>query len=377
MQTTSLQIPSELLPRDGRFGSGPSKIRKEQADRVAQQWQSLMGTSHRQAPVKNLVHGIREKLTTLFETPVGYDVVLGLGGATQFWDAAACSLVRHKAQHLVFGEFTAKFASATARAPFLQDPSVRAADPGSVAAPLAEPGIDVYAWAHNETSTGAMTTVERVSQADDDALVLIDATSAAAGLPVDIDQCDVYYFSPQKGLASEGGLWFSLMSPAALERIAELTATDRWIPDSLNLQLCVDNSRKDQTLNTPALATLILMDAQLDWILAGGGLSFATERTAQSAAHLYEWADRTSYVTPFVHDPAHRSQVVGTIDFDDRIDAKAVARTLRANGVVDTDPYRKLGRNQLRIGMFPAVDPADVEALTHCIDWVVEHLPQP
>lgn len=373
--TPALSIPTDLLPADGRFGSGPSKVRREQADRLAAEWQSLLGTSHRQAPVKSLVHAVRDGLRDLFSLPDGYDVVLGLGGSTQFWDAAACSMVRDRSQHLVFGEFTSKFAKVVQRAPFLQKPDVRSTEPGTVASPAAVPGVDVYAWAHNETSTGAMAPVERVEGADPDALILIDATSAAGGLPVDVRDCDVYYFAPQKSFGSDGGLWFAVMSPAAQARIGEVTATDRWIPDSLNLQLCLDNSRLDQTINTPALATLVMLDEQLRWMLSGGGLPFVTGRTADSASRLYGWAERTSYVTPFVSDPVHRSQVVGTIDFDDHIDAKAVATALRANGIVDTEPYRKLGRNQLRIGMFPSVEPDDVEALTRCIDWVVERLP--
>ena len=370
----ALTVPAHLRPADGRFGSGPSKIRPAQLAHLNAHAERVLGTSHRQPPVKAVVRDLREGLADLFAVPEGYEVVLGLGGSSQFWDAAACCLVTRRAQHLVFGEFTAKFASVTTRAPFLQDPSVRAAEPGDVAQPRAEAGIDAYAWAHNETSTGAMTQVTRVAGADDGALVLVDATSAAGGLPVDPAQADVYYFAPQKAFASDGGLWFALLSPAALERIARLTGGDRWIPDSLNLQLCVDNSRLDQTINTPALATLLLMQDQVRWMREGGGLAFTTGRTADSARRLYGWADASAYATPFVTDPAHRSQVVGTIDLDPSVDAPTVARVLRANGIVDTEPYRKLGRNQLRIAMFPAIDPDDVSALTACVDWVVERL---
>jgi phosphoserine aminotransferase len=333
-----------------------------------------MGTSHRQKPVKSLVGRVRSGLAELFSLPAGYQVVLGNGGSTAFWDAAAFGLVRDRAMHLAFGEFSAKFAESTRGAPFLADPVVISAEPGSAPAPQADPSCDVLAWAHNETSTGVSVPVVRPDSATDGQLVVIDATSGAAGLPLDPTQVDAYYFAPQKGFASDGGLWIALLSPAALQRIAELDVSDRWIPPFLSLAPAVDNSLKEQTYNTPAVATLFLMAEQIDWMLGLGGLDACVARTADSAARLYGWAEKSAYATPFVADPAHRSQVVGTIDLDAAVDAAAVAKTLRANGIVDTEPYRKLGRNQLRIGMFPAVDPADVQALTACVDWVVERL---
>jgi phosphoserine aminotransferase len=369
---TTLTIPEELKPVDGRFGCGPSKIRPEQLARLATEDAHLLGTSHRQKPVKELVGRVRAGLTDLFSLPDGYTVMLGNGGTTAFWDAAAAGLIRERSLHLSFGEFSNKFASVAAGAPFLQDPVVVKADPGDAPAPTYEAGVDVVAWAHNETSTGVMVPVTRPAGSDE-ALVLIDATSGAGGLPVDASQADVYYFAPQKCFAADGGLWLALLSPAAQERIAEVgTRTDRWIPESLSLTTALDNSRKDQTYNTPALATLILLNAQIEWMNTGGGLDFAVGRSSQSSTTLYEWAEASPFATPFVADPAKRSLVVGTIDFDDKIDAAAIAATLRANGIVDTEPYRKLGRNQLRIGMFPAIDPSDVAQLTRCIDYVVE-----
>ncbi len=366
-------VPDDLLPSDGRFGSGPSKVRAAQADAVAAAGATLLGTSHRQAPVKALVGEVQEGLRTLFALPDGYEVVLGNGGATAFWDVAAFSLIRDRAQHLVFGEFTSKFAAAVRKAPFLGEPTIRSAEPGRVASAVAEDGIDTYAWAHNETSTGAMAPVERVAGAPD-ALMLVDATSGAGGLAVDITQADVYYFSPQKCFGSDGGLWFAVMSPAALERVEQIRATGRWIPDSLDLSTCVTNSRKHQTYNTPAIATLVMMAEQLRWLGEHGGLSWAAERTADSSGRLYAWARASDYAQPFVADPAQRSQVVGTIDLDESVDAGAVAGALRRAGVVDTESYRKLGRNQLRIGMFPSVEPDDISALTRCIDHVVARL---
>lgn len=371
---TDLQIPADLLPADGRFGCGPSKVRPEQLTALAGAGAALLGTSHRQKPVKSLVGRVRAGLTELFSLPEGYQVVLGNGGSTAFWDAAAFGLVRERALHLTYGEFSAKFAESTRGAPFLADPVVVKADPGTAPAPQSDPSCDVLAWAHNETSTGVSVPVVRPAEAGEGQLVLIDATSGAGGLPVDISQADAYYFAPQKGFASDGGLWIALMSPAALDRVAELAGGDRWIPPFLSLATAVDNSAKDQTYNTPSVATLFLMAEQVDWMLGLGGLEGCVRRTAESSDHLYAWAESSSHATPFVTDPAHRSQVVGTIDFDDSVDAAKVAATLRANGVIDTEPYRKLGRNQLRIGMFPAVDPADVQALTACIDWVVERL---
>ncbi|REF30196.1 phosphoserine transaminase [Calidifontibacter indicus] len=365
-----IQIPTDLLPADGRFGSGPSKVRPEQLDSLVAQGRSVMGTSHRQAPVLNLVASVQERMAQLYSLPDGYEVVLGLGGSTGFWDVAACSLVRARSQHAVFGEFSSKFAAVATAAPFLTDPEVRLAEPGAVADLAASDGIDLYATAHNETSTGAMVPIRRVDSFD--ALTVVDGTSAAGGTELDVAQTDVYYFAPQKSFASDGGLWIALMSPAALERAAEVTVrTDRWVPETLNLQTAITNSRKHQTLNTPALATLVLLDEQLGWMLELGGLAACAARTADSSTRLYSWAEGTDFATPFIADPAHRSQVVGTIDFDDSVDAAALAATLRANGIVDTEPYRKLGRNQLRIGMYPAVDPDDVTALTRCIDHVV------
>lgn len=369
----ALTIPADLLPADGRFGCGPSKVRPAQVEALAAIGTTVLGTSHRQAPVKNLVGAVRSGLRDLFSLPDGYEVVLGNGGATAFWDIAAFGLVRDRAQHCAFGEFSSKFASVTKAAPFLGEPTVVKADPGTLASPVAEAGIDVYAWAHNETSTGVMAPVHRVEGADDDALVLIDATSGAGGLPVDVTQTDVYYFAPQKCFASDGGLWVGLFSPAALARVEEITASGRWVPDFFSLPTAIDNSVKDQTYNTPAVATLAMFASQLEWLNGNGGLTWAVERTADSSNRIYDWAERTSFATPFVADPAHRSQVVATIDFDDSIDAAAVARTLRSNGIVDTEPYRKLGRNQLRIATFPAIEPDDVSALLSCIDYVVEH----
>ncbi|CAN5623815.1 phosphoserine transaminase [soil metagenome] len=374
MTDAQLTIPSDLLPSDGRFGSGPSKVRPEALAALAATGSGLLGTSHRQAPVKDTVRRVREGLAYLFNLPDGYQVVLGNGGATAFWDIATLGLIRATSQHLSFGEFSAKFARAAAEAPFLNDPTVLTAAPGARPAAVAEDGVDAYAWAHNETSTGVMTDVRRIDGADDDALVLIDATSGAGGLPVDLSAVDAYYFAPQKSFAADGGLWIALLSPAALERAAQLASSDRWVPAFLDLPTAIDNSAKDQTYNTPSIATLFLMAEQLDWLNGNGGLSWAVERTTDSSDRLYRWADKTSYAQPFVTDPDARSLVVGTVDFDDSVDAAAVATVLRANGVVDVEPYRKLGRNQLRVAMFPAVEPGDVEALTECIEHVVEHL---
>jgi len=378
MTQTLVKIPDELKPADGRFGSGPSRVRPEQLEHLAGAGAELMGTSHRQAPVKQLVGRVRAGLKDLFSLPEGYEVVLGNGGTTAFWDAAACGLVRERALHLTYGEFSAKFAAGTRSAPFLHDPIVISAEPGDAPEPVADPDADVIAWAHNETSTGVMVPVTRPAGSGG-ALVLIDATSGAAGLPVDVALADAYYFAPQKGFASDGGLWLALLSPAALERVAELaeqrpsaTGAPRWIPDFLSLQIALENSVKDQTYNTPAIATLFLLADQIDWMLDRGGLDGMVARTTESSRHLYGWAHAGSHTTPFVSDPAKRSLVVGTIDFDDAVDAAAVAATLRANGIVDVEPYRKLGRNQLRIAMFPATDPSDVQALTACIDFVLE-----
>ncbi len=372
--STDLHIPADLKPVDGRFGSGPSKVRPEQLEALGRAGAALMGTSHRQPPVRSLVGRVRSGLADLFALPAGYQVVLGNGGTTAFWDAAAFGLIRERSLHLTFGEFSAKFAETARGAPFLADPVIVSAAPGTAPEPTSDPSCDVLAWAHNETSTGVTVPVVRPAGSTAGQLVTIDATSGAGGLPVDIAEADAYYFAPQKCFAADGGLWIALLSPAALDRVAELAAGDRWIPPFLSLSTAVDNSAKDQTYNTPAVATLFLMAEQIDWMSSLGGLDACVARTADSSGRLYEWAEKTGYTTPFVADPAHRSQVVGTIDFDDAVDAAAVATVLRANGIVDTEPYRKLGRNQLRIGMFPAVDPDDVSALTACIDWVVERL---
>jgi phosphoserine aminotransferase len=374
----SITVPASLLPADGRFGSGPSKVRPEQVDRLREVATTLLGTSHRQAPVREVVARVRRGLADLLGAPAGYEVVLGNGGSTAFWDVAAFGLVERRAQHLVFGEFSAKFAAATTAAPFLAEPSVVRAQPGSRSQAAAEDGVDCYCWPQNETSTGVMAPVRRVpgvaAGGPDDPLVLVDATSAAVGLPVDLAECDAYYLAPQKGLASDGGLWVAVLSPAAVERAERIAAGGRWMPASLSLTTAVTASRLDQTYNTPALATLVLMLDQIEHVLARGGLAWATARSAASAAHLYGWADAASYATPFVTDPAHRSLVVGTVDLSDDVDAPTVSAVLRANGIVDTEPYRGLGRNQLRIAMFPAIDPADVQALTACVDHVVAAL---
>ncbi|OMB97254.1 phosphoserine aminotransferase [Mycobacterium sp. NS-7484] len=365
-----LIIPAELKPRDGRFGCGPSKVRPEQLTALAAAG-DLFGTSHRQAPIKNLVGRVRDGLRQLFSVPDGYEVILGNGGSTAFWDAAAFGLIDKKSLHLTYGEFSSKFASCVAKNPFIGDPIVVKTDPGTAPEPQSDPSVDAVAWAHNETSTGVSVPVTRPAG---DALVLIDATSAAGGLPVTITDADAYYFAPQKNFAGDGGLWLAIMSPAALARIEAIAATDRWVPDFLSLPIAVENSLKNQTYNTPAIATLILLAEQLDWLNGNGGLDWAVKRTADSSQRLYSWAEASSFATPFVTDPALRSQVVGTIDFSESVDAAAVAKVLRSNGIVDTEPYRKLGRNQLRIGMFPAVDPDDVSALTSCVDWVVQNL---
>jgi phosphoserine aminotransferase len=366
----TLEIPQGLRPADGRFGCGPSKVRPEALAGLASEGSAVMGTSHRQPPVKALVGRVRDGLAELLSLPDGYEVVLGNGGTTALWDGLAAGMIRERSLHLTYGEFSSKFAKVAAGAPFLAEPVIVSAEPGDAPAPTSDPSADVVAWAHNETSTGVMVPVTRPAG---DALVLIDATSGAGGLPLDAAAADVYYFAPQKSFAADGGLWLAALSPAAIERVAEVAGQERWIPESLSLQTALDNSRKDQTYNTPAVATLWLLASQIDWMLEGGGLDeFCVTRTRESSDHLYAWAQETGYATPFVADPAKRSLVVGTIDFDDSVDAAAVAAALRANGIVDTEPYRKLGRNQLRIGMFPAVDPDDVRALTACIDFVVE-----
>ncbi|MGN6371428.1 MAG: aminotransferase class V-fold PLP-dependent enzyme [Solirubrobacteraceae bacterium] len=393
-QHTQLVIPNQIKPSDGRFGCGPSKVRTDALQRLASEGAALMGTSHRQKPVRSLVGEIRSGLAELFSLPDGYEVVLGNGGATAFWEAASFGLVERRALHLSYGEFSQKFATVTSEAPFLGDPAIVKADPGDAPGPEAieagiaaaggaigdgasfdgeQDGIDAIAWAHNETSTGVMVPVARPASSGQ-ALVLIDATSGAGGLPLDASQVDAYYFAPQKGFAGDGGLWVALLSPAAVERVQRLHSSGRWTPAFLSLATALENSRKDQTYNTPALATLFLLADQIRWMLEQGGLEWCVSRTRSSAEHLYGWAQGRPDATPFVSDPAKRSLVVGTIDFDDSVDAARLAALLRANGIVDVEPYRKLGRNQLRIGMFPAVEPADVRALTACIDWTIERI---
>ena len=371
--SADIKIPENLKPRDGRFGCGPSKIRPEALAALAASGSSILGTSHRQKPVKNVVHRVREGLGSLFSLPEGYEVVLGNGGSTAFWDIATFGLIENKSQHLVFGEFSSKFAAAAKEAPFLGDPTVIKSEPGSHPVAIAETGVDVYALTHNETSTGVAMPIKRPAGTDG-ALVLVDATSAAGGLEVDAKEFDTYYFAPQKSFASDGGLWLALMSPAAIARAEKIKASGRWVPAFFDLGIAIENSRLDQTYNTPALMTLMLLADQIEWMNTNGGLKFAAGRSADSSSRLYSWAEKTSYTTPFVTDPAMRSKVVGTINFDDAIDANVVAATLRANGIVDTDSYRKLGKNQLRIGMFPAIDPSDIDALTASIEYVVAAL---
>lgn len=362
-----------MKPLDGRFGCGPSKIRPAALAALSLSGVSILGTSHRQKPVKDVVKRVRDGLHTLFNLPDGYEVILGNGGSTAFWDIATLGLIQKRSQHLVFGEFSSKFAAAAKEAPFLSDPTVIKSEPGSHPLSLVEDGVDVYALTHNETSTGVSMPIVRPTGADG-ALVVVDATSAAGGLLVDPQEFDTYYFAPQKSFASDGGLWIAIMSPAAIERVNAIKSSGRWIPAFFDLTIAIENSRLDQTYNTPAVATLIMLDEQIEWMNAGGGLTFAAGRSSESAGNLYSWAEKTSYTTPFVADPAMRSHVVGTINFDEALDATKLASTLRANGIVDTEPYRKLGKNQLRIGMFPAVDPSDVQALTNCIDYVVAAL---
>jgi phosphoserine aminotransferase len=371
--SADIVIPSNLKPVNGRFGCGPSKIRPEALAALSASGHSILGTSHRQKPVKNVVKRVREGLTSLFNLPEGYEVVLGNGGSTAFWDIATFGLIEERSQHLVFGEFSSKFAAAAKEAPFLGEPTVIKAEPGSHPVSVAEAGIDVYALTHNETSTGVAMPIIRPAGTDG-ALVLVDATSAAGGLMVAAKEFDTYYFAPQKSFASDGGLWIAIMSPAAIARAEKIKASGRWVPAFFDLGIAIENSRLDQTYNTPALVTLMLLAEQIEWMNSNGGLSFAAGRSTASSDILYSWAEKTSYTTPFVTDPAMRSKVVGTINFDDAIDATKIAAALRANGIVDTEPYRKLGKNQLRIGMFPAVDPSDVDALTKCIDHVVAAL---
>jgi phosphoserine aminotransferase len=367
-------IPTELLPLDGRFGAGPSKVRPEQIQALVEKSVSVMGTSHRQKPVKNEVAALRAGIAQMFSIPAGYEVVIGNGGTTAFWEVATFGLIRDRAQFLTFGEFGTKFASSAKAAPFLGEQSVNGGDVGDAPDFVAQPGIDAYCTPHNETSTGVAIPPVRPAGADKDALVLIDATSGAGGLPVDLSQVDVYYFSPQKCFASDGGLFVAIMSPAAIARAEEIKASGRYIPAFLDLMTAIENSRLDQTYNTPAVATVLMMNEQIKWFNANGGLDWCVSRTKESSDAIYEWAMASNFATPFVSDPTKRSQVVATIDFNESIDAEVVAKVLRANGVVDTEPYRKLGRNQLRISVFPAVEPSDVRQLLKCIDFVIAQL---
>jgi phosphoserine aminotransferase len=369
-----IAIPADLLPRDGRFGSGPSKVRPEAVEALAKSAGDYLGTSHRQAAVRFMVGALRNGLAELLNVPDGYEILLGNGGTTGFWDAATFGLIERRSQHLSFGEFSSKFAAAVSAAPFLEPPSIIESVPGTHPLPAADADVDAYALTHNETSTGVSMPLERPSGATEDQLVLVDATSAAGGLRFNAAETDVYYFAPQKGLASDGGMWLAAASPKAIERIERIAASDRWIPPSLDLKIALDNSRLDQTYNTPALVTIFLAAHQVDWINGNGGLEWSASRCDRSAETIYGWADASAFATPFVQDPADRSHVVATIDFDDSVDANTIAAVLRRNGVVDTDSYRKLGRNQLRIALFPAIDPEDVAALTRCIDYVVERL---
>jgi phosphoserine aminotransferase len=370
--TPPITIPSQLLPADGRFCSGPSKVRPDAVEALAKASTTYLGTSHRQAGVRFMVAALRNGLAELLSLPDGYEVALGNGGTTAFWDAATFGLIERRSQHLSFGEFSSKFAACAAAAPHLDDPEIISSDPGTSPTPEASDAVDAYCLTHNETSTGVVTELRRPAGAE--GLVLVDATSAAAGVRFDPAEVDAYYFAPQKGLASDGGLWLAALSPAAVERIERLKASGRWTPAFLDLSIALDNSRKDQTYNTPALATLFLAQQQVQWILEQGGLPWAAARCDRSAEVVYGWAESRDYTTPFVTDPARRSPVVATVDLDESVPATTVSAVLRANGVLDTESYRKLGRNQLRVALYPAIDPPDVEALTHCIDHVVEHL---
>ena len=368
-----IKIPSELLPKDGRFGCGPSRTRASQLSNFLTEGAALMGTSHRQAPIKNMVGEIREGLSSLFRAPDGYEVVLGNGGSTAFWDAAAFSIVESQAQALVHGEFGSKFASALTN-PWLKAPTWIKGEPGSRAALEAQVGIDAYVYPHNETSTGVVAPVTRVKNADAGALMLTDATSAAGGIDFELSETDVYYFAPQKNFASDGGLWLAMLSPAAIERVERIHSSDRYIPEFLSVKTALDNSRLNQTLNTPAIATLYLLNDQIKWINQNGGLKWADARTKESSKLLYDWAEKTEAASAYVSNPDHRSQVVVTIDFDEKIDAAEITKSLRANGVVDVEPYRKLGRNQIRVATFVSTEPGDVAALINCLDFVLERI---
>ena len=374
MSTSPITIPSDLLPADGRFGCGPSKVRREAVAALAEAGRDYLGTSHRQDTVKYMVSRLRNGLAEMFALPDGYEIMLGNGGSTVFWDIATFGLIDRRSQHLTFGEFSSKFAQAAAAAPFLDDPTIIASEVGTHPQPTPDDSIDTYAFTHNETSTGVSMPLVRPAGTAGNAIVLVDATSAAGGLRFDPSQTDVYYFAPQKCLASDGGLWLAAVSPAAVERIERIGASGRWIPESLSLTTALDNSRKDQTYNTPALATVFLAVQQVEWVNDNGGLHFAASRSDRSAEIMYSWAEASTYASPFVANPDERSHVVATIDFDESVSADEVNKVLRANGIVDTDSYRKLGRNQIRVAMFPAIEPSDIEALTTCVDYVVERL---
>lgn len=368
---TTLMLPQDLLPADGRFGCGPSLVRKAQAEHMTNAWRTTLGTSHRKPGVKDVVGRVRAELASFFEIPEGYEVLLANGGSTAFWDAASFGLIERRAQLAVFGEFSGKFAKAAA-APWLEAPEIRKVPAGDAISCIPSDGIDVYAYPQNETSTGAMLPVERITT--DGALTVVDATSAAGGTRVNLAETDVYYFAPQKNFGGDGGLWFAVVSPAAIERIERVAASGRYIPEFLSLKHALDNSRKNQTLNTPAIASLLLLEAQLDWLNASGGMDFAARRTSESSTTVYEWAESRDFATPFIRRPEVRSSVVATIDFDERVDAAKLASVLRENGILDVEPYRKLGRNQLRIACFTAIEPQDVARLTQAIDWVVERI---
>jgi phosphoserine aminotransferase len=372
LDPTTIRIPADLLPADGRFGCGPSKVRPEQVEALVAASREYLGTSHRQARVRFEVGALRNGLAELLALPDGYEILLGNGGTTALWDAASFGLIERRSQHLRFGEFSSKFAEVCAGVPHLEEPSFLWADPGSHPLPVADPEVDAYCLTHNETSTGVAMPIERPTGAD--GIVLVDATSAAGGLRVDLAETDVYYFAPQKCLAADGGLWLAAVSPAGVERIERIAASGRWCPAFLDLRIALEQSRLDQTYNTPALASILLAKEQVQWLCDNGGLEWAASRCDRSAAILYGWAEAHELATPFVKDPAMRSHVVGTIDFQERVDANLLASVLRANGIVDTESYRKLGRNQLRIALFPAIDPDDVERLTRSIDFVVQEL---
>jgi len=366
--TPEIQIPQEILPADGRFGSGPSKVRPEAVTALADMSRSQLGTSHRQKPVKSLVADLQKGLRQMFGLPDNYEVILGNGGTTVFWDALTFGMIQQKSQHLSFGEFSSKFAAAAAAAPFLDEPQVITSETGTHPQAESADDIDFYALTHNETSTGVMMDIFRPRGAA--GIVAVDATSGAGGLRVDPSQYDCYYFAPQKGLASDGGLWFAIMSPAGVQRVEQIKNSGRWMPASIDISIALENSRLNQTYNTPALATIFLAFHQVNWINENGGLDWAAGRSERSSEILYGWAERSDYATPYVAKPDERSRVTGVIDLDPRVDANTLCTVLRQNGIVDIDGYRKLGRNQIRIAMFPAIDSSDIEALTNCIDHV-------